>query len=236
LDRPHHYQTMTSTRTDPNNAPETTSVADRAQTFIDWTRVNARLLTIGAAIIAVAAAAYWFYLRSQEIQSANAEKALMNAKQSMSAGNLTLAQSDLQKVYSRYGSTSAGVEAAMLLAQMDFDAHKAQDGISMLDKVSGSGAASRMESTILGLEGDGYMQMGKPVEAAKRYDRAADATTAEAERAYQRSKAGRAYTVAGDTAKARQIWTSMLNDPTAQSMAPEARVRLGELTARVAKR
>jgi predicted negative regulator of RcsB-dependent stress response len=227
---------MTSIRTDPDNAAETASAADHAQTFVDWTRVNARWLTIGAVVVVLAAASYWFYLRSQEIQSANAEKALMNAKQSMSAGNQTLAQSDLQKVYSRYGSTPAGVEAAMLLAQADFDSRKAQDGISLLEKLSGSGAASRMESTIRSLQGDGYMQLGKPVEAAKRYETAADATTAEAERAYLRSKAGRAYQIAGDTAKARQIWTSMLNDPTAQSMAPEARVRLGELTAQVAKR
>jgi len=227
---------MTSIRTDPDNAAETAKAADRAQTFVDWTRVNARLLTIGAVVVAIAAAGYWFYLRSQEIQSANAEKALMNAKQSMSAGNLTLAQSDLQKVYSRYGSTTAGVEAAMLLAQIDFDSRKVQDGISLLEKVSGSSAASRMEPTIRGLEGDGYMQLGKPADAAKRYEGAADATTAEAERAYLRSKAGRAYQIAGDTAKARQLWTSMLNDPTAQSMAPEARVRLGELTAQVAKR
>ena len=227
---------MTSIRTDPDNAAETAKAADRAQTFVDWTRVNARLLTIGAVVVAIAAAGYWFYLRSQEIQSANAEKALMNAKQSMSAGNLTLAQSDLQKVYSRYGSTTAGVEAAMLLAQIDFDSRKVQDGISLLEKVSGSSAASRMEPTIRGLEGDGYMQLGKPADAAKRYEGAADATTAEAERAYLRSKAGRAYQIAGDTAKARQVWTGMLNDPTAQSMAPEARVRLGELTAQVAKR
>jgi predicted negative regulator of RcsB-dependent stress response len=226
---------MTSIRTDPENA-STASAADRAQTFLDWTRINATLLTVGAVIIAVVAAGYWFYLRSQEIQSANAEKALMNAKQSMSAGNSTLAQSDLQKVYSRWGSTSAGVEAAMLLAQMDFDTRKVQDGISLLEKASGSSAASRMEPTIRGLEGDGYMQLGKPVEAAKRYESAADATTAEAERAYLRSKAGRAYQIAGDTAKARQVWVSILSDPTAQSMAAEARVRLGELTAQVAKR
>src|SRR5437016_7342318 len=102
---------MTSIRTDPDNTTDTASTADRAQTFIDWTRINARALTIGATIVLIAAAAYWFYLRSQEIQSANAEKALMNAKQSMSAGNQSLAQSDLQKVYSRYGSTTAGVEA-----------------------------------------------------------------------------------------------------------------------------
>jgi predicted negative regulator of RcsB-dependent stress response len=227
---------MTGTRTDGDDAPDATGAADRAQTFVDWTRINARALTVGAAVILVAAAGYWFYLRSREIQSANAEKALMNAKQSMSAGNLTLAQSDLQRVYSRYGSTAAGVEAAMLLAQIDFDSRKVQDGISILEKLSGSGAASRVESTIRGLEGDGYMQLGKPAEAAKRYESAAGVTTFETERALQRSKAARAYQIAGDTAKARQIWTSLANDPTAQSMAPEARVRLGELTAQVAKR
>ena len=227
---------MTSIRTDSDDAPETASAADHAQTFLDWTRVNARALTIGAVIVVVAAAAYWFYLRSQEIQSANAEKALMNAKQSISAGNSSLAQSDLQKVYSRYGSTTAGVEAAMLLAQIDFDAKKPQDGIAILEKLSGSSAASRVEPTIRSLEGDGYMQLGKPLEAAKRYDSAADASTYETERAFQRSKAGRAYQIAGDTAKARAIWTSLLTDPSGQSMASEAHVRLGELTAQVAKR
>src|SRR5689334_7265351 len=192
---------MTSIRTDPDNAQEPASAADRAQTFVDWTRVNARALGVGAAVVLLAAAAYWFYLRSQEIQAANAEKALMNAKQSMSAGNQSLAQSDLQRVYSRYGSTTAGVEAAMLMAQIDFDTKKVQDGIAILEKLSGSGAASRVESTILGLEGDGYMQLGKPAEAAKRYESAAQASTYENERAYQRSKAGRAYQIAGDTAK-----------------------------------
>jgi len=226
---------MTSIRTDPDNDRDTDSAADRAQTVLDWTRINARALTIGAVVVAIAAAGYWFYLRSREIQSANAEKALMNAKQSISAGNTSLAQSDLQKVYSRYGSTNAGVEAAMLLAQIDYDGHKVQDGVSLLDKVAGSSAASRMQSTILGLEGDGYMQLGKPAEAAKRYEAAATATIYEAERAYQRSKAARAYQIAGDTAKARDVWTSILNDPSAQSMAAEARVRLGELTAQPAK-
>src|SRR5215471_21678007 len=121
--------------------PETTA-ADRAQTFIDWTKINARVLTIGAAIVVVVAAGYWFYARSKEIQSANAEKALLQAKQSISAGNLALAQSDLQKVFSRWESTPAGVEAAMLLAQIDFDAGKYQDGLTKLQKVAGTGAAA----------------------------------------------------------------------------------------------
>jgi len=211
------------------------TMADRAQTFIDWTRINAKALTVGAAIVVVAAAGYWFYARSKQIEATNAERALLQAKQSMSAGNLALAQSDLQKVYSRWESTAAGVEAAMLLAQLDYDGGKYQDGITRLQKVAGSSAASANESTIRSLEGDGYAQMGKFAEAGKAYEGAAGATSYENEKAFQTSKAARAYQTGGDTAKARAIWTALLNDPKAQSMASEARVRLGELLVRPAK-
>jgi len=219
------------TATQPQNA-----AADRAQTFIDWTRINARALAAGAAIVVVAAAGYWFYMRSKEIRAANAERALSQAKQSMSAGNLALAQSDLQKVYSQWGSTSAGVEAAMLLSQIDFDAGKYQDGISRLEKAAGTGAASPSQSTLESLEGDGYAQMGKMADAAKAYQRAADATVFQTDKAFQRAKAARAYQAAGDTANARAIWTALLTDPASQMMASEARIRLGELSVQPAKR
>ncbi len=220
---------MTSTRPDP-------AAADRWQTFLDWTRINARAMTIAGVIVAAAAASYWFYARSRQIQAANAEKALMNAKQSLGAGNMPLAQSDLQKVYSRYSSTSAGVEAALLLAQVDYDQHKPQDGLNVLKKASGSGAAAAMESTVRSLIGDGYMQLGKPVEAAKEYEAAAAVSRLDNERANQRAKAARAYGAVGDTARARKLWSDLLEDPKAQAMASEARVRIGELTARVAKK
>jgi predicted negative regulator of RcsB-dependent stress response len=212
------------------------AAADRAQTFVDWTRINAKALTTGAVVVVVAAAAFWFYDKSRAIKAENAEKALMTAKQSLTAGNLPLAQTDLQKVYNQYESTSAGVEAAMLLAQMDYDSGKFQDGISMLQKVSGSGAASRVEGTIRSLEGDGYAQMGKLADAAKQYESAADVTSYDNEKAFQVSKAARAYDAAGDTAKARQLWSQMATDPKYASMTTEARVRLGELSAAVAKK
>jgi hypothetical protein len=103
---------MTSTR--PDTVAQSAAV-DRAQTFVDWTRINAKLLTTGAVVVAVAAAGYWFYLRSTQIQATNAERALLTAKQSMTAGNLPLAQKDLQNVYAKYASTSAGVQAGNAL-------------------------------------------------------------------------------------------------------------------------
>jgi len=224
---------MTSTR--PQTVAQS-AAADRAQTFLDWTRINSKLLTTGAVVVVVAAAGYWFYLRSTQIQAANAERALLTAKQSMTAGNMPLAQKDLQNVYAKYGSTSAGVQAAMLLAQIDYDTGKIQDGISTLDKVAGSSAASGVQATILSLKGDGYAQMKKLAEAGKAYEDAANATSFETERAFHRAKAARAYEAAGNTAKAKELWTALLNDPTAQTMASEARVRLGELNATPAKR
>src|SRR5215467_6100849 len=159
--------------TTPNTDTQSPAAADRAQTFLDWTRINSRALTIGALTVAVAAGVYFFIARSRAIESENAAKALMNAKQSMSSGNLPLAQSDLQKVFSRYGSTSAGVEAAMLLAQIDYDGGKPQVGLNVLQKAQGSRAASSVQPTLLSLEGDGYAQLHKLGDAGKKYEDAA---------------------------------------------------------------
>jgi predicted negative regulator of RcsB-dependent stress response len=217
-------------------SPDTEStVADRAQTFLDWTKINQKLLSVGAVLVVVAAAGFWFYQRSQQLQANAAERALLQAKQSMSAGNLQLAQTDLQRVYSRYGKTAAGVQAGMLLSQIDYDTGKFQDGVNRLKQLAGTSAASGHEPTILSLEGDGYAQMGKLAEAAQAYQRAAEASDFENEKAFQRSKAARAYQAAGDTAKAREAWTALLNDPTAMTTAAEARIRLGEISAHTAK-
>lgn len=219
--------------TSPTQTEQT--AADRAQTFLDWTRINSTALTTGAVVVLLAAGGFWFYQRQQQIQETNAQRALLNAKQSLTVGNMQLAQTDLQGVYSRYGSTEAGVEAAMLLAQISFDGGKPQDGISVLEKAAGSRAAASVEPTLRSLEGDGYAQMGKLADAGKQYEAAAAATTFQIERGFYKSKAARAYQAAGDTAKARQLWTDLSNDP-ASSMVTEAKVRLGELTALPAKR
>ncbi|HEY4305911.1 MAG TPA: tetratricopeptide repeat protein [Gemmatimonadaceae bacterium] len=227
--------TSKTNRQTPIEPTERKTAGEHAQTFLDWTTINSKALTIGAAVIVLAAIGFWFWGRSRQIQEANAQRALLNAKQSLSSGNMQLAQTDLQSVYSRYGSTEAGVEAAMLLATISYDNNKPQDGISLLEKTSGSSAAAMVQGTIRSLEGDGYAQMGKLTDAAKQYEQAASATTYPLEKGFYLSKAARAYQAAGDTAKSRQIWTALMNDP-ASAMATEAKVRLGELEAQTAKR
>lgn len=206
----------------------------REESIIEWFQRNARLLGMAAGAAAVLVAGYWFYTRSQEIKRDNADRALNTALQSVSAGNAALAQSDLQKVIDRYSDTQPGIEAAMVLAEMQFEAGNVKEGVTILEKVAGSRAASPSLAAIYSLIGDGQLQGGKAADAAKAYQKAADATTFGHEKAWQLAKVARALTVAGDNAGAAKIWTQLANDPKAQGLANEAKVRLGELQARPA--
>src|SRR3954469_11869272 len=132
--------------------------------LMDWLQGNSRGISGAAIVVAVAAAGYWFYIRSQQIKTINAERSLVQAEQSLQSGNTALATSDLQRVVSRYKGTGAGTEAAMLLAQTDYNAGKYQDGIKVLEDVSGKAGGS--EAAIQCLIGDGYSQMNKTGEAA----------------------------------------------------------------------
>lgn len=207
--------------------------ADSAQSIIDWFQINSRYLTIGAVMVVVAAAGYWFWMRSNELKTANAEKMLVNARQSLASGNAQLGQSDLAKVVSRYGNTRPGIEAAMLLATSDYDQKKYPDGIKVLEGVVDNRAASPTRASIYALIGDGYAQEKKLAEAAKSYEKAADATDYAAEKAYNDAKAARTYTQAGDSANARRVWGSLV-DSKSGGVASEAKIRLAELTAKPA--
>jgi len=196
---------------------------------MDWLQVNSRVVGGAAAVVAVAAAGYWFYGKSQQIKTVNAERSLMQAEQSLQSGNTALAISDLQRVVSRYKGTGAGTEAALLLAQTDYNAGKYQDGIKVLQDISGKAGGS--EASVAGLIGDGHSQLGKPADAAKAYERAAQGAEYDTERAYYRAKAARAFAAAGNTSEAKRLWTELSTDQKAQSVAAEARVRLAELNA-----
>src|SRR5690242_14419390 len=183
--------------------------ADRDLDIMEWLQINSRWLGGGAAIVAVAAAGYWFYTRSQQIKTVNAERSLMQAEQSLQSGNAALATSDLQRVVTRYKGTGAGTQAAMLLAQTQYNAGKYQEGINALQDVVGRAAGS--EASVQALIGDGYSQMSKFTDAAKAYERAGQAAEFDTERAYYRAKAARSYTAAGNAAEAKRLWTDLSN-------------------------
>jgi predicted negative regulator of RcsB-dependent stress response len=207
----------------------------KAESFLDWFRINSRIVTIAAVIVAAAAFGFWFYNRSAVLKAENADRKLLGAKQSLGSGNLPLAQSDLKKVADQYPSTSAGVEAGMLLAQVKLEGADYQGAVTTLKELAAKHESGPYATPLRSLLGDAYSQLGKYAEAAAEYNRAALATQAPNERALLLAKIGRVEAAAGNAAKAREAWESLANQNDNAVLAAEARVRLGELLATGAK-
>ena len=206
---------------------------ERAEDFKEWAALHSRLLTGAAVAVALAAGAAWIYVKSQAAQAQNASTALMEAEQALGAGNAALAQSDLEKLIARYGSTDAGHQAHLLLAQAYYDAGKYSEGTADLEKFVQS-SPKLLEASAYNLIGAGYEQQNKFDDAATAYQKAASAASGKSDRDSYLASAARALTAGGKTADAIKIWSKLAADPTSATSA-EARVRLGELQAKPVK-
>src|SRR6188472_4240729 len=126
----------------------------KAESFLDWFRINSRIVTIAAVVVAAAGFGFWFYNRSAVLKAENADRKLLAAKQSIGSGNMPLAQSDLQKVADQYAGTGAGAEAGMLLAQLKLDAGDNQGAVKVLTDLSHKVPSGPYAASIKGLLGD----------------------------------------------------------------------------------
>lgn len=206
---------------------------DRAEDLKEWALVHSKGLSIAAGAILVAVGLAWLYMKSQQAQAQNASAALVQAEQAIAAGNSALAQSDLERIVNRYGSTEAGRQAQLLLSQTYFDAGKYAEGIENLQKLI-QAKPKFVEASAYNLMGAGYEQQNKFDDAAGAYQKAASLAAGKSDRDSYLANAARALTAGGKTAEAVKIWSKLATDPTSPAAA-EARVRLGELQAKAVK-
>ncbi|MEP7065119.1 MAG: tetratricopeptide repeat protein [Gemmatimonadota bacterium] len=204
-------------------------VEERVETLVEWLELHSRQLMFASIGLLLVAGGFWFYRQSNERQAQSASQALSEAESAIAAGNLPLAQSGLEKVVQRYGSTSAGAQAHVLLAQVHYDKGEYQQGMKELEPVVGDKdaytAAAALNLTAAGLE-----QSGKFVDAAATYEKAAKRAPFKVDHDVYMASAARALTAGGKTADAKRIWSDLANDDQSSASA-EARVRLGELEA-----
>jgi len=218
--------------TTPNIPPRQRYGSDE-ESIGDWLLLHKREVTWAVLALAVIVAGFWFYERSQAIKSQRAESAYFQARQSAAAGNIPLAVSDLQKVVVRYEGTRAGTQAALSLAQVLYDQKKFKEGIAALKKVEAK-ATGDFRPSIHVLEAAGYEELKDLEAAAEQYKLAAKATQFPVDKAKYQAAAARDYMAAGKTEEAKVIWTELAKDESTPESA-EARVRLGELTAKPMK-
>jgi predicted negative regulator of RcsB-dependent stress response len=200
---------------------------------MDWLQLYSRQISIAAAAILVVIGGVWFYKKAHEKQAQNASVALGEAAEAVAAGNLPLAQSDLEKIINRYGDTPSGHQARIFLAQVFYEKKDFAKGIEQLEKLTNSDD-KMTRAAAYNLQGAGYEQEKKFEQAAATYRKAADAAGTPAFHDTYMANAARALTSAGKTAEAKEIWTKLAADPDSPAAA-EARVRLGEIEAKAAK-
>jgi predicted negative regulator of RcsB-dependent stress response len=219
----------------PTTVSARPALENRAETMFDSLRSYARpalFVLLGAALVAGGVAVY---NRSKATNAARADQALFEVQRSLGSGNAALATADLRKLVTRYDGTPSAVQGSMLLAQLLYDQGKADEGLKLLRDLQGERAARDYRAPIASLIAAGLEQQGKPAEAAREYERAAEQARFEVDRSNYRADAARAYMMAGNKDAARRIWSELSAQP-AGPVAAEARVRLGELTATAATR
>ena len=196
----------------------------------DWVMLHKREVTWGAIALAAVILGIWYFERSQTLKAQRAESQYFQARQAAASGNVLLAASDLQKVATRYEGTRGGAQAALTAAQLMYDQKKYKEGISALEKTEPK-APDEFKASIHVLEAGGYEELKDFVSAAAQYKIAATATRFPADKAQYQAAAARNFMAAGKSAEAKAIWTELAKDETGP-MAAEAKVRLGEVSAK----
>ena len=196
----------------------------------EWTILHKREVTWGVIALAVIVLGLWYYERSQTLRAQRAETQYFQARQAAATGNVLLAASDLQKVAARYEGTRAGAQAALTAAQLMYDQKKYKEGIAALEKAEPK-APDDFKASIHVLEAAGYEELKDFVSGAAQYKLAATATRFPADKAQYQAAAARDYMAAGKKDEAKALWTELAKDDTGP-MASEAKVRLGEVTAK----
>jgi predicted negative regulator of RcsB-dependent stress response len=184
-------------------------------------------------VVTVGAAA-WIWTASANRTANNAEQAYATAERSYFSGNPQLAETDLKRVVERYGGTTAGVRASMLLARHFFEQSKPADGVAALRAAIGRGSAKPFRPGIYGLIGAGFEAENKFDSAATAYRAASSEAATQGEREQYQASAARALMSGGDKVGALKLWQAIA----ARELSPlagEAKLRIGELSAVSAK-
>jgi predicted negative regulator of RcsB-dependent stress response len=216
--------------------PKTKSPPPAAADEFDMDRVMDVIVTrkrefgIGAIVVVVLAGGILLWRLSANQKSERARVALADATNTLYSGNRPLGETQLQAAADRYRDTPSGIEAAMVLAQTDYEEARWADGIKVLDAIKQSGAIGDFKASVDGLIAGGYTDLKKYDDAVKSYQAAADESKFQPLKDLYLADAARVLQTAGKNDDARKIWEELSSRPESPSVA-EAKVRLGELSA-----
>ena len=196
------------------------------ESLLETFQLYRKPITIAAVVLAAVTGGAFLWQASTARKVAQAEKAFYDAVGLFGRGD-PKAAAELGKVAQRYDGTAGGTQAALLLAQTQFDEGKFADGLKVLDGVARPGVfASGVES----LKAAGYEGKAQYDKAAEHYLAAVSKAGLSGEKEFLQGEAARALAAAGKKAEALKIWEGLAAKPDSP-MSGEAKIRVGELTA-----
>lgn len=194
-----------------------------------WLLYQKQIITV-AVVLAAGAGGFYLWKRSGQIKEEKAGAAFLAAEAAFMSGNKPLAQTELEKIVTRYKGTTSGTQAAMLMAQALFEQGKHAEGIAQLEGALG-GAPASLKAGIHALIAAGHEGAGKAAEAAAAYGKAAAASEFTIDQDMYKMEQARVLAGSGDAAGARTIYEE-IGGREDSPFAGEARVRLGEVKAK----
>jgi len=196
---------------------------------IAWIKAHRQFSLWVAVVLVVGGGLLWWNALSTRQSEQNAGRALSSARLAFESRNFPLASSELSRIIANYSGTHAAQEANLLLAQVRLAQGQNQSTIDLLRRFAPD-AGREFRAQAYGLLGGAYENVAHPKEAAAAYQLAAEAASMPFLRAQFLSDAGRAWTTAGDTAKAVAAYREIVTKLDSTNSVMEAKVRLGELT------
>jgi len=207
-----------------------TTTFEMAQFVQDHTRKVVTGLVI-VVIVAGSGLYYWNYSSHRDMRAA---RLLTNGRVSYEAGNYPLAITDFEKFRQEFLNTRYGEEALLLLADSYYQAGSFEEARSILDQFTDRYADNSH------LAYRAYLLLGCTLENLASYGEAAEAYLKASERAqfdYQQTRAkldaARAFTQAGDQARALEEYRYVLDSNPDDQFAGQAAVLIAEIEASV---
>ena len=194
-----------------------------------WAAAHRQATTYAGVVLVLVAGLFWWNRLSTRRSESIARDELLQARSAFESRNYPLAASELSRITENYSGTMAASEGMLLLAQVRLLQGQAQQAVAALQDFA-PGAPRAYRAQAFGLLGASYENLSRPVEAAGAYMSGADAAQMDFLKGQLLADAGRAYLAAGDSAKALQAYTRIVQTLGESPAAPEARVRIGELT------
>jgi tetratricopeptide (TPR) repeat protein len=194
-----------------------------------WVNAHRQIAYWVGAIIVVAAGLFVWSWSAKRRTEEVASRALQGARFAFENQNLPFAASELAKVIADYDGTNAAEEARVVLANVRLMQGQPNQAITVLKDFAPSASPS-FRFQAYGLLGAAYENLGRFRDAGEAYENGSTAARMDFQKAQSLADAGRAWTFAGDTAKAVSAYRRIVKDFEKQPAAAEAKVRLGELT------